>query len=170
MDEPASLDTFRRIVGSLDYPMFVVTASDGRERSGCLVGFATQCSIEPVRFLVCLSKANRTYRVGLRSSTLGVHVLRDDQRDLAALFGELTGDDVDKFDVLARSGGSWHERDGGAPIIAGCEWFEGRVLDRVDVGDHEGHVLAVVRAGRAHPGGRQLGYRSVRDLDAGHEA
>lgn len=170
MDEAAPLETFRRIVGSLDYPMFVVTASDGRERTGCLVGFATQCSIEPVRFLVCLSKANRTHRVAQRSSTLGVHVLRDDQGDLAALFGELTGDDVDKFDVLGRAGGSWHERDGGAPIIAGCDWFEGPILERVDLGDHEGQVLAVVRAGHEHPDGPQLGYRSVRDLDAGHEA
>jgi hypothetical protein len=34
MGEPAPLDAFRRIVGSLEHPMFVVTASDGHERPG----------------------------------------------------------------------------------------------------------------------------------------
>ncbi len=35
---------FESLVGSMDYPMFVVTVNAGGERSGCLVGFVTQCS------------------------------------------------------------------------------------------------------------------------------
>jgi hypothetical protein len=54
---------FERIVASFDPPMFVVTVFDGHERDGCLIGFATQCSIEPPRFLVCLSVKNRTTRI-----------------------------------------------------------------------------------------------------------
>jgi hypothetical protein len=46
----------------LDHPMVVVTTRAGNERAGCLVGFATQVSIGPPRFLVGLSKRNRTYR------------------------------------------------------------------------------------------------------------
>jgi flavin reductase (DIM6/NTAB) family NADH-FMN oxidoreductase RutF len=44
--------------------MFIVTAvgRDG-ERAGCLVGFATQCSIQPPRFLACISRENRTFDV-----------------------------------------------------------------------------------------------------------
>jgi hypothetical protein len=59
-------------VARLDYPMFVVTVADAGtgERAGCLVGFATQCSINPFRFLVCLSRANRTHRVASRSEVL----------------------------------------------------------------------------------------------------
>ena len=37
-----SLDAFHSLVADLDYPMFVVTACDGSERAGCLVGFLTQ--------------------------------------------------------------------------------------------------------------------------------
>ena len=39
--------------------MFVVTAVDANTgaRSGCLVGFVTQCSLDPMRFLVCLARA-----------------------------------------------------------------------------------------------------------------
>ena len=43
---------FNDLVGGLDYPMFIATARSERgERAGCLVGFATQCSIDPSRFL-----------------------------------------------------------------------------------------------------------------------
>jgi flavin reductase (DIM6/NTAB) family NADH-FMN oxidoreductase RutF len=42
--------TFNAIVGSLEYPMFIVTARAGDERLGCLVGFATQTSIDLPRF------------------------------------------------------------------------------------------------------------------------
>ena len=48
-DGPAGLDPF---VGALDYPMYVVTAAGaGAEWDGCLVGFATQCSIDPARWV-----------------------------------------------------------------------------------------------------------------------
>ena len=39
--------TFNSLVGDLDYPMFIVTACADGERSGCLIGFATQASIDP---------------------------------------------------------------------------------------------------------------------------
>ena len=55
--------TFNSLVGDLDYPMFIVTACADGERSGCLIGFATQISIKPPRFLTGLSHKNHTYRV-----------------------------------------------------------------------------------------------------------
>ncbi len=59
------------------------------------MGFATQCSIDPPRFLVCLSKANHTYRVAHEADTLGVHFVPTDAESLAELFGGETGDRVD---------------------------------------------------------------------------
>ena len=82
-----SADAFTRTCESLDFPMTVVTAFDGREHSGCLVGFHTQCSIEPRRWLVCISKANHTCGVAERAEWLAVHLLRDDQHALAQFFG-----------------------------------------------------------------------------------
>ena len=55
--------TFQRLVAQLDYPMFIATVAAGGERAGCLIGFATQCSIHPPRFLAGISDKNRTYRV-----------------------------------------------------------------------------------------------------------
>lgn len=43
-------DAFDEITAAINYPMFVVTTRHRAERSGCLVGFATQTSIDPPRF------------------------------------------------------------------------------------------------------------------------
>jgi flavin reductase (DIM6/NTAB) family NADH-FMN oxidoreductase RutF len=159
-------DAFQRIVATFDPPMFVVTASDGRERDGCLVGFATQCSIDPARFLVCLSVKNRTTGIARRASVLAVHALRKDQHGLAELFGGNTGDDVDKFASIACGDGPH-----GAPVLEGCDWFAGRVIaHHDDLGDHEGFVLDVLIADDAAPSDDQLGFQEVRDVDAGHPA
>ena len=58
--------------------MFIVTARAGDERLGCLIGFATQTSIDPPRFAVGLSRKNRTHRRGRDSPALAVHCVRAD--------------------------------------------------------------------------------------------
>src|SRR3712207_8698977 len=54
-------------------------SADGDRRSGCLIGFATQASINPPRFVVCLSRKNRTFRVANDVDHLGVHLLPSDR-------------------------------------------------------------------------------------------
>ena len=98
-------EAFEALMADLDQPSYVVTAADGDERAGCLVGFATQCSIEPLRFAVWLSKLNHTYRVARSSSGLVVHLLREGDAELARHFGGETGDEVDKFSGLDWSPG-----------------------------------------------------------------
>ena len=49
---------FDRFVDGLDYPMFVVTVSDRTRRADCLVGFATQVSLDPARMLVVLDRGD----------------------------------------------------------------------------------------------------------------
>ena len=154
---------FDQVVADTDYAMYVITAADGEERAGCLVGFATQCSIRPPRFLVCLSKVNRTYRLACRAQALGVHLLREDQRELASLFGEMTGDETDKFDRCR-----WEPGAEGVPLLADCDsWFVGTVIGRFDLGDHEGFHLAPVQAGR-RTALTPLTFQSVHDLVPGH--
>jgi flavin reductase (DIM6/NTAB) family NADH-FMN oxidoreductase RutF len=66
----AGPEAFESLVGELDYPMLIVPATGGGERDGCLVGFATQCSIHPARFLACVSDKNRTYRIAQEADTV----------------------------------------------------------------------------------------------------
>jgi flavin reductase (DIM6/NTAB) family NADH-FMN oxidoreductase RutF len=156
--------TFEELVGQLEYPMFVVTAAADGERAGCLVGFATQASIDPSRFLVGLSRTNRTFRVAARAEVLVVHFLPADAGDLAELFGGETGDDVDKFARCA-----WEPGPAGAPILTRLDhWFAGRILSRFDFGDHVGHLLAPIE-GESRGGYASFTFHRAKRIEPGHQ-
>ena len=137
-------EDFAGLVGQLDYSLFIVTAARGNERDGCLIGFATQVSINPSRFLVCLSVQNRTYRLAAQATTLVVHPIPDDAEELAVLFGGETGDEVDKFEQCR-----WEPGPDGTPVLSDVDsWFAGRVLGHIGFGDHVGFVLEPVEVHR----------------------
>lgn len=160
---------FDRLLASLDFPMFIATAAaaDNDERSGCLVGFATQSSIHPPHFLACLSVENHTARVATRADHLAVHLVPRARMDVAVLFGHETGDDVDKFADC-----QWTPGPGGVPLLDACPVrFVGRILDRVPLGDHTGYVLEpTVAEGSASAPGDYVRFQDVKDLDPGHPA
>ena len=147
-------------------PVTIVTAFDGEERSGCLVGFASQCSIGPPRVIMWLSKANHTFGVAEGADHLAVHLIPSDQLELARLFAEQSGDWTDKF---ARC--DWTEGPAGAALLSDCpDRLVGRVLERVDAGtDHVGHVLEPILV-ESSDSDAVLHLRDVDELHAGHDA
>ena len=158
-------ETFIRIVRRLDYPMVVVTAQADDGPSGCLVGFVTQCSIHPPRYLVCLSDKNRTQRVAAHADVLAVHFLASGDLELARTFGEDTTDETDTFSRCR-----WHPGPRGVPILDECgRWLAGTILQRHSLGDHVGYVLEPIaaRCAGTAPG---LMFQQVNDLDPGHPA
>lgn len=160
--EMAGMDGF---VGRLDPEMCVVTAAADGERAGCLVGFASQCSIRPVRFVVWLSEANHTFRVARSAQVLAVHLLAREQHALAELFGGRTGDQEDKFRHVR-----WREGHAGAVIVRDAvAWFVGRIVTRVDGGDHVGFVLDPVQWGDSDADDRPLlRLRDASTISPGH--
>ncbi len=118
-----------------------MTACAGGVRAGCVVGYAAEVSIDPPRFLACISRVNATFPVAMAASRLAVHALTRADLALAELFGGETGDDIDKFSRC-----DWVAADDGTPILtAPRTWFVGAILQRVDFGDHVGCVLAPER-------------------------
>ena len=160
------MQAFTDIMSSLDVPLIVVTASDGNERAGCLVGFHTQSSIEPERFCVWLSKANHTYRIALRATHLGIHFLTTDDLPMAAHFGTLTGDNCDKFaDVEAQTGL------GHVPVLVSCA--NRLIVKRTVLVDEGGdHVcMAAEVASAVSPGPfAPLRLSDASHLEAGHDS
>lgn len=154
-----------RVVSGLDYPMFIVTVAAGDRMAGCLVGFATQCSIDPPRFLVCLSDKNHTFAVALDSDTLVVHMVPSDATDLAELFGGQTGDEVDKFAAC-----EWRRGPEGTPVLTRCgNWFAGRILDRFPAGDHHAFLLEPFEAA-SDDDEAQFDFHRAKRIEPGHEA
>lgn len=167
MSDPAA-DAFEALV-AVDRPVYVVTTRAGDERSGCLVGFASQVSISPPRLLVCISRANHTHGVVAHAEDVAVHLIPRENRDLAVLFGGRTGDEVDKFTRCA-----WSDGPNGLPILddAGL-WLAGRIRERFDLGDHTGLLLEPVdgevrRDTDSLPA--WVGLADVVDVEPGHTA
>ncbi|MEV3924239.1 flavin reductase family protein [Actinomadura coerulea] len=96
-----------------------------------------------------------------------MHVLGrgEEQRELAALFGERTGDEIDKFARCA-----WRPGPEGVPLLTGApRRMVGRIVERAELGDHAGFLLApidVTVEAEAAP----LTFRTLPDLEPGHEA
>ncbi len=161
-----SSDGFSSVVDRLDYPMFVVTTRAGNERSGCLVGFATQAGIDPPRFLVGLSDKNRTFRVATAADHLAVHVL--DRRHLPWRRCS-AGRRATKWTSSRDAGGakvrtgcrSWTIPPRGSPVRSSAgsnsatTWAS---CSPPDLGELRGDLTDLVT------------FRDVRDIDAGHDA
>jgi flavin reductase (DIM6/NTAB) family NADH-FMN oxidoreductase RutF len=158
-------EAFETIMRSLDPQLIVVTTAVGEERAGCLVGFHSQSSIDPNRYAVWLSKANHTYRVGLRATHVAIHFLTSDDRDLAERFGTLTGDSTDKFSGLAVDIGPE-----GVPLLRDCaSWL---VLRRIALLDEGGdHVCVALEPVDGSSAGAfaPLRLSQVGDLVPGHD-
>jgi flavin reductase (DIM6/NTAB) family NADH-FMN oxidoreductase RutF len=148
----------------VDYAYYVLTVrAPDDEMSGCLAGFVTQCSIDPPNFVACISNLNHTLGVAVRSSAMGLHLLGEDQLEMARLFGEETGDAVDKFADV-----DWRIGTTGAPLLADVSLaLEGTILGHFSVGDHEAFLVRALRA-VGGPGRGLLTHRTSPRLHPGH--
>jgi flavin reductase (DIM6/NTAB) family NADH-FMN oxidoreductase RutF len=161
---PSATSEFAKLVAQLDYSLFIVTTATESARAGCLIGFASQVSIRPPRFMAGLSVKNRTYRVARDATVLVVHFVPQEAEELAELFGGQTGDEVDKFSRC-----EWHEGPGGVPVLDELEnWFAGRVMDRIDFGDHWGFLLEPIE-GQTFRSKEPLTFRRAKWIEPGHE-
>jgi flavin reductase (DIM6/NTAB) family NADH-FMN oxidoreductase RutF len=159
---------FVQLMASLDSPMAIVTTASDGQQAGCLIGFHSQCSIDPVRYAVWLSKANRTCRLAVNAAYLGVHFLEPTagHRQLAELFGTVSGDDIDKFERCAHQQGPE-----GLPLLTECaNRFVGRRVAMSDDGsDHVCFVVEPITITSQSPM-IPLRFHTVEDLSAGHDA
>jgi flavin reductase (DIM6/NTAB) family NADH-FMN oxidoreductase RutF len=157
---------FETMMASLDPAMIVVTTAAEGERAGCLVGFHSQASIAEEHYCLWLSKANHTYRVGLRAAHFAVHFLSTDDLELAARFGTRTGEETDKF-----AGLEVDADEHGVPLVAALP--HRLLLDRTTVLDDGGdHVCVTTRVRAAHTAGAftPLRLSAVDHLEPGHSA
>jgi flavin reductase (DIM6/NTAB) family NADH-FMN oxidoreductase RutF len=159
-------DAFGTLMDSADPPLIVLTTVAEDERAGCVVGFHTQSSITPPHYCVWLSKANHTYRVGLRATHFAVHFLTEADLSIAERFGTVSGEDTDKF-----AGLDVDLDENGVPLLGACP--NRMSLERIAVLDDGGdHVCLATRVRSAATSGSFVPLRlsSAAHLDPGHES
>ncbi|WP_372698013.1 flavin reductase family protein [Arthrobacter sp. JSM 101049] len=151
--------TFGTLMTSADSALVVVTTVAEGERAGCVVGFHTQSSISPQHYCLWLSKANHTYRVGLRARHFAVHFLTAGDSAVAEAFGTRSGDDTDKF-----SGVEIEDTVQGVPLLAACpnRFLLERIAMLDDGGDH------VCLTGRVDSSQCRDSFTPLRLSDAAH--
>jgi flavin reductase (DIM6/NTAB) family NADH-FMN oxidoreductase RutF len=162
------------LVAEADGAMVVVTtrsASSG-ERDGCLVGFHSQSSIDPPRYAVWLSTANRTRRLAADATHLAVHFLATADHELAEWFGGVTGDDLADDGDGKLAPVAWTEGPGGVPVLdAVAHRFVGRIVGRPETtGDHACFELEPVTTDAPERADGPYRLSDASDIDAGHPA
>lgn len=153
-------------MASADPPLIVLTTVAEDERAGCLVGFHAQSSISPEHYCVWLSKANHTYRVGLRATHFAVHFLTEADLSVAERFGTQSGEDTDKF-----AGVDVDLDENGVPLLRACP--NRLSLERIALlDDGSDHVCLTTRVYSADTGGSFVPLRvsGATHLDPGHES
>jgi flavin reductase (DIM6/NTAB) family NADH-FMN oxidoreductase RutF len=101
--------------------------------------------------------------VARRAKVLAIHVVDEQAKEVAELFGGETGDQVDKFARVR-----WHDVHG-VPVLDACErWFTGSVLQQIDFGDHVGFLLRPLEVEGDAPAA-QLTVQQARDIEPGHK-
>ena len=126
-------ERFDSIFRLLDREVWVVTSGSDHTRGGLLATWISQASIDPTRPLVLLGIAPNHFTGELIRETgrFGLHLLRQDQAELAMNFAIGSGRDRDKFEQTSVASGPL-----GTPRLTDVlAWMEGRVIHCLDGGD-----------------------------------
>jgi flavin reductase (DIM6/NTAB) family NADH-FMN oxidoreductase RutF len=101
---------FREAMGHFATGVTVVTTSDG---AGGLTGFTanafTSLSLSPPQVLVCLSTGLRSYPILQRAGRFAIHILAEDQVEVARVFATRGADKAGATD--------WHLSALGNPVL-----------------------------------------------------
>jgi flavin reductase (DIM6/NTAB) family NADH-FMN oxidoreductase RutF len=137
----------------IDREVWIVTAADGERRGGLVATWVQPSSLDPAERIatVSISANHFTRELVDVSGVFGLHLLAEDQTDLAFNFCLGSGRNRDKLASVA-----WQRGDLGCPVLDECiASAECRVIDRIEAA---GRVLyfADVLTARAIQASRPL--------------
>lgn len=143
----------KKALRSLNYGLYVLGAADGSEVAAATVTWVSQASFNPPLVMVALKKDSHVHDLALKASAFTVNVVGENQKQVAAAFfrgAHLEGDRLNGY-AFERASAT------GGPLLTDLPfWFEARLTDIVDRGDHTVVVAEVVGAGVRDPAARPL--------------
>ncbi|MFC8920572.1 flavin reductase [Streptomyces sp. WAC05374] len=151
---PATPDLLRSVFRRHAAGVAVITAA-GERPVGFTATSLTSVSADPPMISFGVGTSSSSWPVLAEAGHVGVHVLGEHQRDLAATFAR---SGADRFAEPTR----WRPGPEGVPVLEGVlAWLVCRVVARVPAGDHR-LVVAEVVAGDPDGAGRPLLYHEGR--------
>ncbi|GAA2429981.1 flavin reductase family protein [Streptomyces glaucus] len=152
---PAGPDLLRSVFRRHAAGVAVITARGDAGPVGFTATSLTSVSAEPPLLSFGIGTGASSWPAVSTADHVGVHILGEHQRELAATFAR---SGADRFGAPT----VWREGPEGVPVLDGVlAWLVCRVVGRVPAGDHR-IVLAEVRLGDPNGTGRPLLYHQGR--------
>ena len=156
----------RALMGRFATGVTVVAARHGPLLAGMTANAIASISIDPPLMMASISRRAETHRAIIGSHAFAVSVLAEDQRELAECFAQpTTAAKLTRF-----CDAPWHEAETGSPILEDAlAYFDCRLTERIDGGDHAVFLGEIVAAGYREDARPLLwyasGYRTLAEVD-----
>jgi flavin reductase (DIM6/NTAB) family NADH-FMN oxidoreductase RutF len=146
---------------TLTQGVYVVGVAHGDKRNAFTAAWVMQVSFDPPLLALSINPTHSSYRLLKESGAFSVNVLKQDQLDLAARFG-----DPAREDSLAEA--EWTTGRLGLPVLRDAmAWFACEVLHECPAGDHRLVAGKVTDGKVVDARAKPLTYRDTGDLDGG---
>lgn len=163
--ERAVHNPVKRLFMTLTQGVYVVGVGGRELHDAFTASSVMQVSMQPPMVALAVNPGNASYPLLVDDGIFAVTALKDDQRELADLFGNHSARDIDKLRAVA-----WHEAPSGAPVLdAGLAYLDCRIVSRQPAGDHVVVVAEVTGGEFLHADGQPLLYSALGDLDGSDE-
>lgn len=147
---------FRQVAGSFATGVTVITTGSEGAYHGMTASAVASLSLEPTQILVCVERTAQTLPAIQSSGYFNVNILSEDQEDLSRLFASKDAPQFHELDGVDYSLGK-----DGVPLLKGTlGYFECRVVQQYDGGDHVIFIGEVEHAGLGEAERPLLYYRS----------
>ena len=143
MDEPERR-RLRDLMARFATGVTVVAARHGPLLAGMTANAIASISIDPPLMMASIARKAETHGAIIGSHAFSISILAADQQALAECFARPTT----ASKLTGFCGAAWHEAETGSPILEGAlAYFDCRLLERHDGGDHTIFIGEIVAAG-----------------------
>ena len=136
-----------KVMYSLSYGLFVLSARRGDKDNGCITNTAIQVTTDPNRIVIAVNKGNYTHDMVKETGHFTISILSEEANfELFKRFGFQSGRDVDKFAGFEQHTG---KDAGGVPYVTqGTNaWLSCKVVTATDLGTHPLFLADVLDGG-----------------------
>jgi flavin reductase (DIM6/NTAB) family NADH-FMN oxidoreductase RutF len=133
----------KKALRMITYGLYILTSKSGDRYSAGTVNWLSQSSFEPPLVMVGVKRDSGLHSTISESGVFAVNILASDQKEIASAFFKPTTVENDKI-----NGYRFEQGETGSPLLVDLPaFFECRVVDKVERGDHTIFVGEVINAG-----------------------